>query len=241
MKPEHTSNSQQGDPSLSKLLDPPPITTETLQYRLDTGNIGKAGGQRSSLTRCAQKYGGFRSMLLSEEPDAEAIETSKQGLLRELGLFELELTKLILYQQSLERQVKRNQEMQANREQELHQFKAGVAESSARANKSKETENCKIEYEALARLINEKHPTSREELQKQIDEMKDETKQLDKEIVEKDQVLKVREAQYQLLLQYMLDLKRSLKEDEEDENDGEARKGDKPVPMDVDDSLYADL
>ena len=67
----------------------------------------------------------------------------------------------------------------------------------------------------------------------------EERAKVDQEIEEADQTLKVRQAQFQLLIQYMLDLKRSIKEDEEDKSVEES--GHPIVPMEVDDTLYGDL
>lgn len=212
--------------------DAPVITTETLQYRLDTQNFGKTGGQRSSLTRCAQKYGSFKAELSSTTPDAQAIEKIKGELVREVELCDLELTKLILWQQNLERQAQRNERIAAEREETIQTMKEKVNESRIVSNKSMEQRNCLSEYESLARVINESHPTSSAILQTQIDEMKTEIATLEKESAEKDEIIKVREAQYQLLIQYMTDLKQSLKEDEQD-SEG-------PQPMDID-NLYGDL
>jgi hypothetical protein len=214
---------------------PPPITPETLQYRLDTGNIGKQGGQRSSLTRCAQKFGTLQYHLLASNPDAEAIETSKVDLVRELELFELEMNKLLLWQQQLERQVRTNQEEQWNREKELASLSQQVGESCRQARRARETQRCFAEYEALAKLINDNHPTAIDELQHQIDAMKGELAEVEAETRTKDKVLKVREAQYQLLIQFMMDLKRSADDDLIDEESG------KPAPMEVEDNLYGDL
>lgn len=220
---------QQGRPS------PPLITAETLQYRLETGNIGKLGGQRSSLTRCAQKYGAFQVRLLAEHPDAEAIETSKQDLVRELELFELEMRKLILWQQQLERQVKRNQEQQQKRELEITMLSKQVKESSNQSKMAREIQGCFAEYEILAKLINDNHPTPIDDLQQQIDGMRSDVNEVGEETNTKDKILKVREAQYQLLIQYMIDMKRSV---EEETNDDQLEK---PAPMEIQDSLYGDL
>jgi chromosome segregation ATPase len=214
---------------------PPPITTETLQYRLDTGNIGKQGGQRSSLTRCAQKFGTLQFHLLTSNPDAEVIESSKGDLVRELELFELEMSKLILWQQQLERQVRVNKDEQQKREQELASLSQQVGQSSRQARMALDTQRCFAEYEALAKLINDSHPTSTDELQHQIDEMKAEVATVEAETNAKNKVLKVREAQYQLLIQYMMDLKRSVDDDAIGEASG------KPAPMELEDNLYGDL
>ena len=108
--------------------DVPLITTETLQYRLDTQNFGKSGGQRSSLTRCAQKYGSFRAELSSKTSDAEVIEKSKSDLVREVELCDLELTKMILWQHNLERQARRNELIEAEREKKIDDMRQKVNE-----------------------------------------------------------------------------------------------------------------
>ena len=84
-------------------------------------------------------------------------------------------------------------------------------------------------------------------LQKQINEIQSEISTLEEGSTSKDEILKVREAQYQLLIQYMLDLKQSLKEDDEHEHENEVGddgkimgNNNKPEPMEVDD-LYGDL
>jgi hypothetical protein len=228
---------------------PPLITTEMLQYRLDTGVITKNSGQRSSLTRCVQKFGNFQSKLAAasnnddndNRPDTEDIESSKDDLIRELSLFELEMTKLILYQQHLETQIQRNNTSQHELVKQIQDLTNEIRESTSKASRGREIQSCMSEYEALAKLINGKHPISCEELQNKIDLAKQEATRVDNEIIQKDKVLNIREAQYQLLVQYMLDLKRSLKEGEDDEECGGSDGGDKPVPMDVTDNLYGDL
>jgi len=229
----------------------PLITTETLQYRIDTQNFGKSGGQRGSLTRCAQKYGSFQSELLSSPSSApnnadnndNNIGKIKLDLVREVELFNLEITKLILWSNNLETQIKRNKVIQSKRDKEIIDMKNQVVESSVRTNTSLRRRNCIMEYESLAKVINDKHPISSTELKKQIDEIKLEISMLEDETVAKDEKLKVRGSQYQLLIQYMLDLKQSIKEDD-DENDGDGVDNNKPKSMEVDeddDDLYGDL
>lgn len=227
--------------------DIPLITTETLQYRLDTQNFGKSGGQRSSLTRCAQKYGTFRALLSSETPDAEIIEKSKNDLVREVELFDLEITKLILFQHNLERQAKRNDVIEAERKRKIEAVQQQVHESRALAKRSLEQYNCLSEYESLGKVVNDNHPTPSTELRKEIDEIRKEISNLEDGSAKKDEIIKVRESQYQLLLQYMVDLKHSLKEDDEDVDGqgGDSRNlgnnyDNDPQPMEVD-NLYGDL
>ncbi len=156
-------------------------------------------------------------------------------LVREVELFELEMKKLILWQQQLERQVRRNEEEQRKREKELASLLQQVGESSHQARRARETQRCFAEYEALAKLINDNHPRAIVELQHHIDAMKGELAKVEAETNTKNKILKVREAQYQLLIQFMMDLKRSADDDLIDAESG------KPAPMEVEDNLYGDL
>ena len=231
----------------------PLITTDTLQYRLDTHNFGKSGGQRGSLTRCAQKYGSFRVALSSAAiTDAEVIEQSKDELVREVHLFDLETTRLIVWQRNLERQVERNRSAEAERETEIRHTHQQIGEIRRLAGASLERRNCLLEYESLARVIHEHHPTSSNELQHQIDELRSELFKLQEEIAGKDETLRVRETQYQSLIQSMMDLKQTLKEDEDESNNdqgggggvktgGNTRFNDRLQPMEEEEDLYGDL
>ena len=185
--------------------------------------------------------------LCSDTMDAEAIETSKDDLVREVELFNLEMTKLIALQRNLEVQAKRNQLAEIAREQEIKEAQEQTRKSRELANKSIQRSNCLSEYESLARVIYENHPTSSTELQTQIDEIRSEISKLEDEIASKDETLRIREAQYRSLIQSMLDLKQTLMEDEENKNlEGgdsksmESRNADRPQPMETDD-LYGDL
>jgi hypothetical protein len=239
---------------------PPPLVPEVLQYRLDTGNIGKSGGQRGSLTRCAQKYGTFQSKLLHDK-DAEAIETSKGELVQELQLFQFELVKLGLQQQILAAQVEENKATKAEREARIQEEKSEVQVIQAKAQRAQETRNCWLEYEALAKLAQEKCSQPRRKLEKQIEQVKKELQDLKDQQESVNEVLHVRESQFQLLLQYMLDLKRSLNDEEDEEaspytkkqkknedEEGAVEDQDEAVAMDVDgeeeeeeEGLYGDL
>ena len=241
---------------------PPPLVPEVLQYRLDTGNIGKSGGQRGSLTRCAQKYGTFQSKLLHDK-DAEAIETSKGELVQELQLFQLELVKLNLQQQILAAQVEENKSIQVEREARIQEEKLKMKAIQAKVQRAQETRNCWLEYEALAKLAQEKCSQPRRKLEQQIEQVKKELKGLKEQQESADEVMHVRESQFQLLLQYMLDLKRSLNDEEDEEEqqplsstkkqkknedeEGAVEEQDEGVAMDVDgeeeeeEGLYGDL
>jgi len=243
----------------------PLITTDTLQYRLDTQNFGKTGGQRGSLTRCAQKYGSFRVALSSAaaithdnnstNDAAEFIEQSKDELVREVHLLDLETTRLIVWQRNLERQAERNRSAEAERAAQILRAAQQIGGARHLASESLERRNCLLEYESLARVIHEHHPTPSGELLHHIDGLRSELSSLRDEIAGRDERLRVREAQYVSLIQSVMDLKQTLKEDDEDEasaaaaatqhgngtNDRYSRGNDRPRPMEEDDDLYGDL
>lgn len=211
------NNNNNGSGSVVPTLIPPPLVAETLQYRLETGNIAKQGGQRGSLTRCAQKLGTFQSHLLASSPDAEQIESSKQDLLQDLELCQLELYKLILLQRNLDAQVRWNATAEQDRQHEIDTWSESVQSSQAMAQQAQWTKSCFLEYEALATLINDHHPQCSRVLKEKLTEMETQIAELKQEDTMTDQMMKIREGQFHLLIQYMLDLKRSLK----DTNDGE--------------------
>jgi hypothetical protein len=152
---------------------PPPLVPETLQYRLETGNIGKTGGQRGSLTRCAQKFGTLYSKLLvaggtppplsaMEEDDAaptstttaiaEDIHAAKNDLDMELELYLLEATKLVLNQQRMQGEVEQLYQEQRMTTALLEEEQASVQLLQAQVAHAKEIRNCQLEYE-VRRLL----------------------------------------------------------------------------------------
>lgn len=197
---------------------PPPLVSDTLQYRLLTGNIAKQGGQRGSITRCAQKYGLFQSQLSATEPDAATIEKSKDDLGQDLRLYQIELTKLVLLQRNLEKQVQENLVAEEERKERLETLAREVQICQQEANHSQETRSCFLEYEALAKLANEKHSHSSRQLQGKIEKVNSEITHYQEEEAVTDQLLKIRESQFHVLMQYMLDLKRTITDTEEQES-----------------------
>ena len=241
-----TGNDGDSD-SVPAAVPVPFISTDTLQYRIDTQNFGKRDGQRGSLTRVAQKTEPFLNSLskncstTDHENDGSNIDTirkTKLDLVREIRLADLELSKLIYCSNNAERQIQQNKDAQSKKESKIIDSKKQVDESTVHANNSLQRRNCIMEYESLAKMINDNHPISTTELQKQIDIIQSEISMLEDETIAKDNMLRVREAQFQLLIQYMLDMKQSLKEDDDEDEDADA--DDMVKPMEVDD-LYGDL
>eukprot|EP00934_Nitzschia_sp_Nitz4_P006746 Nitzschia sp. Nitz4//scaffold60_size111251//48691//49455//NITZ4_004148-RA/size111251-processed-gene-0.11-mRNA-1//1//CDS//3329555567//6736//frame0 len=186
------------------------ITPEILKYRFITGNILKSGGQRGSLTRCAQKLGSFASHVQASNPQAEAIESSKQELVNDLEFYQLELTKMTLLQRRLEQQVETNQRAEAARLERLETLEAQVQASRTLAQQAQETKRCYGDYEKTAQSILASHPQSSSELEEAIAQSQTEIREQSRSFLETNQLLEIRASQFQLLMQYMSDLKRSL-------------------------------
>lgn len=211
-----THNNNNNGTALPTLI-PPPLVPETLQYRLETGTIAKQGGQRGSLTRCAQKLGIFQTQLLASSPDAEQIESSKQDLLQDLELCQLELYKLILLQRNLDAQVRWNINAEQDRQTEIDTWSQAVQSSQTEAQQAQWTKSCFLEYEALATMIQDHHPQSSRVLTEQLTEMDHQIAELKHEESITQHMVKVRESQFHLFIQYMLDLKRSLNDTDDEE------------------------
>lgn len=229
---------------------PPVLLPTTIQMRLDTGNIGKGGGQRGSLTRCAQKFGTFQSKLRTPNPDASELESSKEELEKELAYYQLEISKQFLLQRNMLQQVQRNQTQEQQRLDKIRELKEQVEKIETEAQACSHTRKCCEEYEALAKLANDKfQSTSRVDLENQIEESSQELERLQEEEHTTDHLLSTRGAQFQLLMQYITDLKESLADKEEEEQIiGSASKftkksvdGNDPMDVDGEDGLYGDL
>jgi hypothetical protein len=252
--PAKHSNSNSND---EKASFPPPLIPSTIQARLDTGNIGKGGGQKGSLMRCAQKYGALQSKVLrgGSSDDADAVSQAKEDLEKELSFYQLEVSKLCLMQKTLLQQVEQNQEKEEERLAEIASLTDQVQKVETEASATLETRKCCQEYEALAKLANDKFQSlSRADLEQQIQESRKELERLHEEETTTDHLLKTRAAQFQLLMQYMLDLKESINDKEEEAQITKAAPKVKPKkddattkeedPMDVveeEDGLYGDL
>ena len=117
-QPQDPQQQQKQSPPPPKPFSMPPLVSETLQYRLDTGIIGKNGGQRGSLTRCAQKFGTYQSKLLlastaameedddnnSKQSQQNQLEVAQQDLIQDLNWYQLDWNKLVLQQQQFQAQ-----------------------------------------------------------------------------------------------------------------------------------------
>lgn len=214
--------------TLSSTFQAPPLSNETIQERLETG----AHGSRASLTKCAARYRTFLETIHAEDADADAIEQSKQELEQELQLYQVEVHKMSLCLQTAQRELTQLESRGEETRTIIQEKKEQLIALRSKESRSKQVWGYKEEYEALAKMGN--HRPSRTILEKRLLlTQKQMQLALAAEQATKEQV-QLREKQFQLLMQLMLDLKASVNEesgnqdvaDEEEEEEG-------LVPMDT--------
>jgi hypothetical protein len=230
-------------------------TPAIYQQRLSAG-LGLAGGARGSLTRTVGKLTDWQQQQqqqqTAETTDKDDGETSRYNLVRELQLMEVEMTKLILMHQRQELELREASKMNdRNGDDELATNRAAVEELMDQTKQAASTQSCLTEYESLAVLAVQRHPVSSRALQDQLKAVQDEYEETEKALAKATADVAVRNAQFQSLMQSLLDLKQSLTEPLEETTTtkpGDAD-DDKPLPMDIepaekaegDAELYEDL
>lgn len=225
---------------MAKSRTAPALSNETVQERLTTG-VGSKGGTRGSLTRCATKFGALCAKLQQQQqagaadadPDPESsIDALKDELKREVRLFQVEMKKWLIMIQSSQKELidaKQQEEQSAKLVQEKQEQ---IQQLRTKAAKVARTRKCWQEYETLAKLARQRSP--RRVLQSKMEKMNSDLVKTKKQLYETAAESKVREKQFHLLIQCMLDLKRSLGEvveippmkketdEEEDDEDDDA-------------------
>jgi uncharacterized protein YlxW (UPF0749 family) len=223
--------------SISKsTFQPPPLTNETIQARLETG----AHGSRASLTKCALRYRALLEATREEPPNPQAVEEAKSLLDTELQLYKVEFTKLVLKVTAIQQDLENLQQTSLELQSQIAAKKTLVQSLRQDVVKSKKVDGYKEEYEALAKMAN--HRPSRAILEKRLLLAQ---KQMQVAISTEQSLqeeLDIRQAQFNTLMQCMLDLKASVQqentsttEDEKEEKDGgdESEEEEGAVPMDT--------
>ena len=226
-------------------------TPDIYQQRLSAG-LGLSGGARGSLTRTVGKLIDWQQQQQQQAADAtdqDDGESARDNLVRELQLMELEMTKLILMHQRQQLELREASKINdLSGDDELATNRAAVEELLDQTKQAASTQSCLTEYESLAVLAVQRHPVSSRALQDQLKAVRDEYEETGKALGKATADVAVRNAQFQSLMQSLLDLKQSLTEPLEQTTT--AKPGDdKPSPMDVepaekgegDAELYGDL
>eukprot|EP00542_Grammatophora_oceanica_P006774 CAMPEP_0194067488 /NCGR_PEP_ID=MMETSP0009_2-20130614/86587_1 /TAXON_ID=210454 /ORGANISM="Grammatophora oceanica, Strain CCMP 410" /LENGTH=210 /DNA_ID=CAMNT_0038720517 /DNA_START=126 /DNA_END=758 /DNA_ORIENTATION=+ len=196
------------------------IPLQVLKSRLEHG-LGVVAGARGSLTKCTVLYGAFLREVRAGGGEAEEIERCKTMLETELKLYQVEtkktLRKLVRLQGP---DMDELSEECAKLEVQIEATKKRVAGLQSAYPNEKQSRGHKVEYESLAKMANKREPSR--VLRKKLSTLQEETEQLQESNKGLESQTQLRERQYHLLLQSILDMKASLKVDtHDDEDDGE--------------------
>lgn len=208
----------------------PALSNDTIQRRLLTGASSKNGG-RGSLTRLASKFGALHG---KSDPE---IQAAKDDLKREVRLFQVEMRKWMIMIQSAEKELQDATTKEQTMAAAVEAKQKDIQELRNQAAKVARTRICWQEYETLAKLARQRSP--RRVLQAKMVKANADLEKTKRQLYETAAESKVREKQFHLLIQCMLDLKRSLGEaveiapmkkkeketEEESGNDGNAETG----------------
>lgn len=198
---------------------------EAIEERLTVG-LGNKGGARGSLTKCVGRLA--------------AQDINPADLHREVSLVQLELHKLVQMRQRNEQETAQIESLEPQIQQEYEK----VQQLRQQLTQASTAQSCLQEYETLAKLAFTRHKTSRKVLEAQLVALKEEYQTIIKESREATAQEAVRTAQFQLLMQCMLDLKQSLKEPLEElvpSQSDEMVEETAGTAMDTEEGLYGDL
>lgn len=200
----------------------PPLDNEILQKRLLQG-VGAGTAARGSLSKCALKYHDFLSHYRSEAQDADAIEAAKQELVRELQLYEVEMTKVGLSVQAANADAVRLDEERDSVQAQIDAVQAEIATIRKEHPEAKQVRRNLEEYEALAKMANTR--PSRRVLEEKKAKVDSALKEVEESVQNNRDEKALREKQFHLFMQSLFDLKESLAEDTERKEEKEAAKG----------------
>jgi len=238
-------------PAPSSFAVRPLLSDEGLDHRLSIG-AASAGGTRGSLTRCAVRVSRSRAAANRQRQGADdggAAADDTDEVVRELRFMQLEMTKMVLVVQRLEREIASSRRQIRQLEEEIERETGAVASLRQDQKQASSAQSCQQEYESLAKLISRRHPTPQSVLAESIESTKKELDAARTELRQREAETSVRKSQFQLLIQSMLDLKRSLTQetiqfeegevgggggDNDDDNDEQVEE-DAVDKMDVDD------
>jgi small-conductance mechanosensitive channel len=205
----------------------PLLSIETIQERLETG----AHGSRASLTKCATRYRTFLETIHADDADADAIEQSKQELEQELQLYQVEVHKMSLSLETTQEELTQLESVGQETSTLIRQRQQQLVALRSKQSRSKQVWGYKEEYEALAKMGN--HRPSRAILEKRLLLTEKQTQlAIAAEQATKNQV-ELREKQFQLLMQCMLDIKASVNEEINSQDDNEEEDDEGLVSMDT--------
>jgi Tho complex subunit 7 len=193
------------DVSSGSLLD-----QDILRQRLEQG-VGAGNAARGSLSKCANKYREFLARYKTAE-DADAIETAKQDLVRELHLFQIDMKKSALAVMAVQNDARTLDSDIMETELQIEAVQREIELARNELPGAKQTRRNIEEYEALAKMASTR--PSRCSLERQVAQANSELKVMEELILKNKELKSMREKQFHLLMQSIFDLKESIKDEE---------------------------
>mmetsp|Transcript_37773 Transcript_37773/g.69416 ORF Transcript_37773/g.69416 Transcript_37773/m.69416 type:complete len:258 (-) Transcript_37773:20-793(-) len=197
---------------------PPSLSNETLRERILTG--GGTGNARGSLTKVASRYAHFVHTLLSSgHHDGENVSrtssstTAAAVLQTELLLHDLEIRKLILSSKASDGNSTRYSSTLSQMQTSLTTTQRDIESLTATLANERRVKHNREEYNALAKMGNEKHPPIRVTTL-ELEKVQRDMQGVRKEVEEAQWELRVRERQMRVFMASLGDLKATLREED---------------------------
>lgn len=214
-------------------FSPPALDQTILRQRLVQG-VGAGNAVRGSLSKCANKYREFLRIYFSGE-GADAVETAKQDLIRDINLYQVDMKKIVLSLLALEEDTRVVETDIADTEDQIERVRKEIEELRTEHPEAKQIRRNLEEYEALAKMAGTR--PARRLLEERTAEVQSELRSFETSILKNKERKSVREKQFRLFMRSMLDLKESIDEDTEmgernEKEDGEEDEGE-VKPMDT--------
>ena len=205
----------------------PALDHNILRQRLIQG-VGAGNAARGSLSKCAKKYHEFLPFYFAAE-DADAIERSKQDLVRDINLYQVEMNKVALSLLASHEDSLAIESEITKCDAEIETVRADIEMLRKDYPDAKHVRRNLEEYEALAKMACTR--PSRRSLEEQIIQVKTEVQKFEASILNTRELKSLREKQFRLFMRSMLDLKESVVEsaetsDFQEREEGEEDEGD---------------
>ncbi|KAI2490091.1 hypothetical protein MHU86_24487 [Fragilaria crotonensis] len=164
---------------------------------------------------------------------ADAVETAKQDLGRDVNLYQVDMRKVVLSLMAIEEDTRSVETEIAATDDQIERVKQEIEELRREHPEAKQIRRNLEEYEALAKMAGTR--PSRRLLEKRTAEVNAELLKLENSILKNNERKSLREKQFLLFMRAMFDLKESVDEDAEmmernEKEDGEEDEGEvKPI------------
>jgi hypothetical protein len=200
----------------AKILEARLLTRESA---LVTSSVSKCAAKLQSYflaLGAANHVGKEKEIKASNSEDAAiapSIEESKESLIREISLYRFEMVQVLASAAMCERELSEYLRMEADTERDIQDAEKHIEQLTEELREHKSVRRHKEEVEMLARLVNTLPAGS--VVDKEMRKAQEALDRLRAESAAADNKVRMRSKQFQVLLQCLSDLQRSVEEEEE--------------------------